>query len=340
MALCATLLIPSLGNALSDSKYSWSQPQWKTVSATGVTVRYRGESDLLAGQVLSKANQFLDESSVFFGMDASGPYDIVIAASREQFVELQPTSRPAPEWAGALTYPGLGLVLIMTPGAMEASGTRYWSLLRHEMAHLVLGEAESTYHTRLPRWFQEGLATYVAGEMTLPRLFHLGWAQVTGTAPPFQELEFSFPEQPALAEAAYARSYLFIRYLTSEFGDDAISRLLESSLELGGLRAGVQETFGLSLAQLLQQFDRYARFRATWLPAISSTASVWGFITILFLISTYRKRVASSRTLREWDEEEMAWETGGDTGHDTGHDTEFDASMEMEDEDEQEPTLH
>ena len=98
----------------------------------------------------------------------------------------------------------------------------------------------------------------------------------------------------------------------------------------------MQETFGLSLAQLLQQFERYARFRATWLPAISSTASVWGFITILFLISTYRKRVASSRTLKEWDDEEMIWETADDTGHDT----EFDASMEMEDEDEQEPTLH
>lgn len=313
-----------------------SQTSWKTVSRDGVTVRYSGSSDLLARQVLEKATLFLDETSVFFGVEANGPYDIVIADSRERFVELQPTSRPAPEWAGALTYPGLGLVLIMTPGATEASGSRYWSLLRHEMAHLVLGEAESANHTRLPRWFQEGLATYVAGEMTLPRLFHLGWAQVSGTAPTFAELEFSFPEQPALAEAAYARSYLFIRFLTKEYGDDSIAQLLESSLELGGIRAGARATFGLSLAQIMQEFDRYAKFRATWLPAISSTASLWGFITLLFLFSTYRKKVATSRKLQQWDEEEMVWETGPEI--DMGSETEDPEEDKYEDE--QKPTLH
>lgn len=329
IVLCVLFLCRDAGFALD------LELDWNTISDGGVTVRYRGASDLLAGQVLDKATGFLDESAIFFGVETRGPYDIVIADSREQFVELQPTSRPAPEWAGALTYPGLGLVLIMTPGAMEISnltggGTRYWSLLRHEMAHLVLGEAESIHHTRLPRWFQEGLATYVAGEMTMPRLFHLGWAQVTGRAPAFEELEFRFPEQPALAEAAYARSYLFIRYLTREFGDDSISRLLASSFELGGIRAGTRQTFGLSLAQILQEFDRYAKFRATWLPAISSTASVWGFITILFLFTTYRKKVAAARKLKQWDEEEIAWEADFDP----------DDELEMEDEDEYRSTLH
>jgi hypothetical protein len=313
-AACLLLLFPTSGPAIVGTGSGW-----ETVSVEHLTVRYRGASEILARQVLEKAALFLEETSVFFGLEAIGPYDIVIAGSREEFFELQPTTRPAPEWAGALTYPGLGLVLIMTPGAMETGGTRYWSLLRHEMAHLLLGDAEIANHTRLPRWFQEGLATYVAGEMTFPRLFHLGWAQISGAAPTFADLEFTFPEQPALAEAAYARSYLFIRYLTKEFGDDSVARLLEASMAHGGIRGGVREAFGLSLAEILQGFDRYAMFRATWLPAISSTASIWGFITVLFFFTAYRKRVASARKLRQWDEEEMllVWdEESGPEGND------------------------
>ncbi|MDF1535619.1 MAG: peptidase MA family metallohydrolase [bacterium] len=323
------LFFPASGSTLDSTG-----PGWQTLSAGRLTVRYSGSSDILARQVLDKAGRFLDETSVFFGLEAIGPYDIVIAGSREQFLELQPASRPAPEWAGALTYPGLGLVLIMTPGAMEAGGTRYWSLLRHEMAHLLLGDAEIAGHTRLPLWFQEGLATYVAGEMTLPRLFHLGWAQVSGAAPAFAELESAFPRQPALAEAAYARSYLFIRYLTREFGDDSVARLLNGSMELGGLGEGAREAFGLSLAQILRGFERYAKFRAAWLPAIFSTASVWGLITFLFLFTTYRKRVASAKKLKQWDDEEIMLTGAAVSG------TAFGTPGGREEEDENKRTLH
>jgi hypothetical protein len=82
----------------------------------------------------------------------------------------------------------------------------------------------------------------------------------------------------------------------------------------GGIRGGVREAFGLSLVEILQGFDRYVMFRATWLPAISSTASIWGFITLLFFFTTYRKRVASARKLKQWDDEErlLMWdETSG-----------------------------
>ncbi len=280
---------------------------WRTLSEGWLTVRYHDPSRALAGEVLERAGVFLEGTSRFLGVPWEREYVIIVARNREEFKELQPTSRPAPEWAGALTYPALGLVLIMTPGAMETGGSRYWALLQHEMAHLLLGDAETRSGARLPRWFQEGVATYVSGEMSLPRLLHLGWAQVTGGAPDFRDLEFSFPDETGRAEAAYASSYLFVRYLTRRFGEDAVARLLEESLNRGGIGAGVAGAFGLSLAELLEGFDQYARVKATWVPVITSTASVWGVITMLLFITWFRKKVQGIRTLRQWEEEEL-WE--------------------------------
>jgi hypothetical protein len=296
--LCLLVLQPGSA-AASDGDAGW-----KSVSDTRLTVRYHGTSDVLANQVLQRAGTFLEDTSQFLGLPWQSNYSIVIAGSRDEFVELQPTARPAPEWAGALTYPGLGMVLIMTPGAMESSGTRYWSLLQHEMAHLLLGDAESRHGTRLPRWFQEGIATYVSGEMSLSRLIQLGWAQATGAAPDFRELEYTFPSQPSRAEAAYARSYLFIRYLSHRFGEDAVARVVAESFNRGGINSGVAAAFDVSLAGLLEGFDQYARVKATWIPVITSTATLWGAITLLFLITWFRKKVQGMRTMLQWDREE------------------------------------
>ena len=287
------------------SAFTGEGPGWRSVSDSRVTISFRGSSDVLANQVLERAGTFLESTSHFLGLPDLGGYTIVIAASREEFMELQPTARPAPEWAGALTYPGLRMVLIMTPGAMGGGGgRRYWSLLQHEMAHLILGDAETRYGVRLPRWFQEGIATYVSGEMNLQRLVQLGWAQATGTAPDFKDLEFSFPGQPSRAGAAYARSYLFIKYISRRFGEDAVARLLEESFRKGGIRGGTVAAFDLSLGELLSGFDQYARVKATWIPVITSTATIWGIITLLFLITYFRKKVQGLRTIRQWDREE------------------------------------
>ena len=284
---------------------------WEAVSTRQVTVRYRSGSGPLAAQVLEQAEFFLKETSVFLGLQPEKSYTIVIAGSREEFEDLQPGRAPAPEWAGALTYHSLGLVLILSPGSLQTGGPRYWSLLRHEMVHLLIGDAELKAGTRLPRWFQEGVATYISGEMNLSRLLHLGWAQVTGSAPAFEELERNFPKGAGLAEAAYARSFLFIRYLTRRFGDGAVAQLVEASLAHGGMEEGARIVFGMPLADILKGFDQYARVKATWIPFIASSASVWGMITLLFLLTWYRKRVLGLRTLEKWnlEEEEMEEKT-------------------------------
>ena len=283
---------------------SQSDPGWRSVSDSRLTVRFRGTSDILANQVLDRGGVFLADTARFLSLPWVSRYSIVIASSREEFLQLQPTVRPAPEWAGALTYPGLGMVLIMTPGAMETGGTRYWSLLQHETTHLLLGDAEARYGTRLPRWFQEGIATYVSGEMSLPRLLQLGWAQATGATPDFRELAFDFPSQPSLAGAAYARSYLFIRYITRRFGEDAVARLVAASLQEGGINQGTAAAFDVSLPELLAGFDQYARIKATWIPVITSTATIWGLITLLLLITWTRKKVQGMRTMLRWEREE------------------------------------
>jgi hypothetical protein len=283
---------------------SEEESSWLSASSGLMTVRYHTGHEHLAEQVLERADKYLMKASNFLGLEAEGRYLIVIARSKEEFTRLQPSSYAAPEWAGALTYPELDLVLIMSPGSMGLGGGSYWFLVQHEIVHLLLGDAELESGTRLPRWFQEGIATYVSGEMSLARLLRLGWAQVTGAVPSFEQLEVHFPEQADLAEVAYARSFLFIRYLTRRFGNGAVAGLVRESLKLGGVDEGARAAFGIPLEEILEGFRQYSRVKATWIPALGSAASIWAGITLLFLLTWYRKRILGLRTLRRWELEE------------------------------------
>ncbi len=297
-----TFFVPDANSAESD---------WLVLENPPLKVRYHEPTEAFARQVLSKSAIFLVEVAKVLRLPAQGPYIIVLAGSRDEFVRLQPTATPGPEWAGALTYPQLGVVLLMTPGALGTSGSGYWSLLQHEMVHLVVGEAEFQQGGRLPRWLSEGVATYIAGEMRLPRLLHLSWAQITGSAVPFEELERNFPENPALAEAAYAQSYLFVQFIMRKYGWDAVGKLVASVIRESNMNEAVFSAFGVSLAELMAGFQDYAKAKATWVPVITSSATVWGAITLLFLLTYVRKRVAGYRVLREWDLEDEQ-----DSGHD------------------------
>jgi hypothetical protein len=297
--LAAVLALPSASPGLHQVPEGWG-----TLEETPITIRYPEGLESTAAQILDKAGGFLEGSGLVLGLEFSGQYSIVLADSEEQFVKLQPGRIPAPEWAGALTYPALGTVLLKTPGVMKVSGSPYWSLLQHEMVHLVLGEAELARGVNFPRWFSEGLATYISGEMHLSRLLSLGWAQATGRAPALAELEMNFPADPARAEAAYARSYLFIKYISRRFGDDAVAKLVASSLRTGTIERGVMDAFDVPFSEVLDGFSQYSRIKATWIPAITSTASLWMMITILFLVAYMRKKVLGYRQLARWEEEE------------------------------------
>ena len=323
LIVLAVCVISYPGSAFSQAD---GGDDWKVVTDPPLEVRYQGREEPLAEDVLERARTFLDEVSNLLGLGQEGPYVIILASSDEEFLELQPVSSTAPEWAGALTYPRYGVVLLKTPGAMKSSGRQYWSLLQHEMVHLVIGEAETKQGVRFPRWLSEGVATFISGEMDLSRLLHLSWAQVTRRAISLDTLASSFPEDPAMAEAAYAQSFLFVQYLMRKFGDEAVADLVTAFLEEGDLARAVNRAFDISLGQLLDGFYQYTRVKATWVPAITSTAAVWGVITMLFLYTYAGRRFRNYRTLKRWDDEEYLEEKM--------------SALEEDDEDQVQPTIH
>jgi hypothetical protein len=304
MSFRLPFLLLLLSLALSPLPAAGASAEWATLAQPPLEVRFHPGNEGFAREAMSRAQALMADISARLGLAARGPYVVWVVRDRDELAALMPRGEAPPSWAAALAFPREGEVFLLTPLALKSEGVDYWQVLHHEMTHLVMGEAAAARETQFPRWLDEGVATWMAGEMSLPRLLHLTWAQITGSDIPFDRLTDGFPAESGRAEVAYAQSFLMVQYLTKRFGPGAVSRLVGEFLRERDLGQAVQRAFGSSWEEIGADYRDYSRMKATWIPVATSTGMVWGATALLFLFTYGRKR-ARARTVRErWAQEE------------------------------------
>lgn len=110
----------------------------------------------------------------------------------------------APEWGAAFAFPLERRVVLHGHGS--GKGGDPIEVLRHELAHLALHEALGDLP---PRWFDEGYASYAAGEWGRDDVLATNFALAIafGRLPTLAALDSSFLEGTTAAQSAYAFSY-------------------------------------------------------------------------------------------------------------------------------------
>ena len=227
-----------------------------------------------------------------------------------------------PRWLLGVARPQAGLVVLnaarLGPGPEAAAE----AVLRHELAHLALAEAEAKAGP-LPRWFDEGAASWFAGGTAEQGPIDLALAAgAPGLS--LSELGPSFPEDPRAAAQAYAKSQLAVTLLATRIrergGEENLRPLgvallagtpFESALpsvtsfDLPGLETALR-------SRLLHRELGGALLRqAEWALGIA--------MAVLVGVAYVRYRVRLKRRLARWSREEAAAgaEEGGGEGGET-----------------------
>ena len=112
------------------------------------------------------------------GRHQPGPLRLIVVPDSRLLDSL--TAGQAPPWGAAVALPGERIILLRAD-AGDPFGT-----LRHELAHLALHEAVSV---RVPLWFDEGYASWAAGEWDRLGALELNLAVVRGAVPDLRALD-------------------------------------------------------------------------------------------------------------------------------------------------------
>jgi hypothetical protein len=226
---------------------------------------------------------------------------IQIAPDEARFAAL--TGGRVPHWGAGVAFPALGLIVI--PAHRAATGQRgeLGRIMVHELAHIALHRYLEP--ARIPRWFNEGYATWSAGQLD----FEAGWllrvAFMTRRAPPLDSLEIGWPEGATDARIAYLLSASVLQFLHDRGGEFALRRFLERWQEGQTFEQALFRTYGLTVALLERDWSRDVRRRYGWLTFFAQGVVIWTMLTLLVLLLFVVRRRRDRRRFERLKADEL-----------------------------------
>jgi hypothetical protein len=258
-------------------------------------------------------------------LDQGTNVDVFIAPDPARFDSL--TGGRVPDWGAGVAIPQRGMVVL--PGYVsERTGTHTLPVtLRHELAHIALQRYLG--NAPIPRWFNEGYATWTAGQLDADAGWMLRLAFATNRAPSLDSLTLDWPLLAADARLAYLLSASAMRYMYSLGSDETFDRFLRRWRESGTFEGTLREVYVLSTPQFERLWRAHVKRTYGWLQILVQSMFIWlvvaVLVAILFGIRRRRDRARLAR-LREteppdepayWlerDEEPMPPPAGGPAG--------------------------
>lgn len=148
----------------------------------------------------------------------------------------------APEWGAAIAFPGLQRIVMQGRDAGADAGEPRQTL-RHELAHLVLAEMLGR---GVPRWFDEGYASYAAGEWGREEVLATSVGLIWRGIPTLAGLDSAFFRGSESAQRAYALAHRAVAELAALGGERGLTLLFEHWRAQGSFERALRLAYGMS----------------------------------------------------------------------------------------------
>jgi hypothetical protein len=293
--LLAVLLVcgSDIGSASAQAGRSAS-----TLQQDGVSVVYWPGQEDLARRTLEVAVR--PQRLPGFPSDpALSAGSIYLAPSPAVFDSL--TGGGVPEWGAGVAIPALRMIVLPTypaPGPAERDPA---TTLRHELAHLAV---HAYLPAPIPRWFDEGYATWTSGGWDQAAAWQIRAAFLLGRAPPLDSLTLEWPRRAERARLAYLLSASAVQYLVEIGGEDGFAALIETWRREGSFDASLRRVYGMTPGQFESAWRNMVKQRYGWLLAFSQVTFLWGFFAVFLVVLWWirRRRKRDRLAVLEWED--------------------------------------
>lgn len=193
----------------------------------------------------------------------------------------------APEWGSAIAFPESRRVVLQGRRAGSDAGDPL-VVLRHELAHLALHEFLGDLP---PRWFDEGYASYAAGEWGRQEVLATNVALAIRGMPTLDELESSFAGGSNAAQSAYALAHRAVAELARIDRERGLALFFQHWESTRSMERAFRAAFGMTSADFEKRWRERTRRQYGALALVSNIA-VGGVLLLFVLTPLYiiRKR--------------------------------------------------
>ncbi len=227
-----------------------------------------------------------------------GRVRLILAPDEERFSRLRRGS--VPSWGVGLAFPSSRTIILR---ADDAAVRR---TLVHELGHLALHGAVSA---RLPLWFDEGWASWAAGEFDRLDALSLNFAVIGGRVPDLRQLDAALRGSSLEANTAYALAASAVLELARRNPTGTLEPLFNLLAEGKSFEEAVTATTGFTVDRFDEVWRKSVKRRygvVTWLAA----TGLWLILGLIVVAAYWVRRrrdlprkaaLDSGWNVPEWD---------------------------------------
>jgi signal recognition particle receptor subunit beta len=201
----------------------------------------------------------------------------------------------APEWGAAIAFPARRVIVMQGRDAGGHAGDPVQTF-RHELAHLALAEVLGP---EVPRWFDEGYASFAAGEWGRDEVLATSVGLVWRGVPTLAGLDSAFYGGADGAQRGYALAHRAVAELAALGGAAGLHRLFTAWRASGSFDAALRSAHGLTL----EGFEARFRSQVRRQYGVLALATDLGLLTLVIgvIVGPFwwrRRRDAQARLAR------------------------------------------
>ena len=218
--------------------------------------------------------------------------------------EQSATARDTPVWVAGFADSAHDLVVLFPSRIGSYPYGTLEGVVYHEVAHVLINRAANG--RRVPRWFNEGLASAAEQTWGLEDRSRFTWELLVRRTLTVTQLETLFGQGRRDAARAYVLSEALVRDILQRHGSRTAARLLRRMGDGTSFEAALYATTGLTISEHLRLFwDRHAVWKR-WIALAGRPFTLWSFATFLALVAIWRHRHRRFERRQRWEMEERA----------------------------------
>jgi hypothetical protein len=226
---------------------------WQSARIGDATVHWYGGAESQARRFGELSAGGASRAEALFGHELTGPVDIFVYDTREQFFgALGPGAR---EWTGAATYPPLRTIFMWLGGGPS---DYLETTLVHEVTHVVFHDATDNPFHEPAKWLNEGLAVWSEGQSADGERSTVEFEARGGGLFAFDAIAAQFPIGTRGSSLSYAMGATMVDMIIDRYGTDAIAGITEAYREGASDDEALEAGTGIPADQL--EADFYAEF--------------------------------------------------------------------------------
>ncbi len=292
--LIRLLLLSLLWAGLASPTWAARESDYLTRDYGRFAVTYCPEDSALCDPLMESLSRRLPVAAARLQLRLPDEARIVITPSAAEWARVTAGS---PLWANGVAYPSRGVAILKSP-RFNPNGGPLAETAIHEAVHLLLDAGAPA--SVIPRWLDEGLAQFLAGQQEYMDVHVLSRAAASGRLLTFWDIEGLMGMNALDAKQGYAQSLAAVEDLFRRYGDSGLANLVHELRQGKPIDVAFPRVFGTQYGVFEREYramlaDHYG---GSWW----SDSELWVSLFFVILVLTagmvaYLKR---RTTLAKW----------------------------------------